>query len=70
LRRTAFGPFIDAASVAGEGESIFDRLNVAAGVIYSFSFFAERLEGFTWLAYPFESETSAKYFGAGVGGSF
>ena len=70
LRRNAFGPFIDAASVAGEGESIFDRLNVAAGVIYSFSFFAERLEGFTWLAYPFESETSAKYFGAGVGGSF
>ena len=56
--------------MAGEGESIFDRLNVAAGVLYSFSFFAERLEGFAWLAYPFESDTSAKYFGAGVGGSF
>ncbi|MCK6571416.1 BamA/TamA family outer membrane protein [Myxococcota bacterium] len=70
LRRNAFAPFIDAASVAAEGEALFDRLHLAAGASYYFSFFSERLEGFVYGAVPFESETEWQLVGAGVGGSF
>jgi hypothetical protein len=70
LRRNAFAPFVDAASVAGAGEALFDRLHLAAGASYYFSFFSERLEGFVYGAVPFESETEWQLIGAGVGGSF
>ena len=70
LRRNAVGPFIDAATVAAPGDALLDRLSVSAGALYSFSFFAERLEGFAWLAYPFDGALESRYFGAGVGGSF
>jgi hypothetical protein len=70
LRRNAFAPFVDAASVAAEGEKLFERLHLAAGASYYFSFFSERLEGFVYGAVPFESGTEWQLVGAGVGGSF
>jgi hypothetical protein len=70
LRRNAIAPFMDAASVAGKDEPLMDRLHLAAGAAYYFSFFTERLEGFVYGAVPFETKSAWRVFGAGVGGNF
>lgn len=70
LRRNALAPFVDAATVAGEGDPLLDRLHAAAGAAYYFSFFSERLEGFLYGAVPFRTSSAWQVLGAGVGGNF
>ena len=70
LRRNAIAPFVDAASVAAADEALFDRLHLAAGAAYYFSFFSERLEGFVYGAAPLQGDAAWRLFGAGVGGNF
>ncbi len=70
LRRNALAPFVDAATVAGHGDALRDRLHVSSGLTYYFSFFSERLEGYVYGAYPFSSGPSNEWVGAGAGGNF
>jgi len=70
FRRHALGPFADAATMADDGEDAFSNFRLATGLVYAFSFFRERLEGFVYGAMPMVSDPSEEYVGIGVDGSF
>lgn len=70
FRRHAVSPFLDAATMADDGDSNLSNGRASTGAAYHFSFFDERLEGFVYAAYPLVDEVDLEYFGFGVDGSF
>jgi outer membrane protein assembly factor BamA len=68
-RRHAIAPFFDGATIS-DADALLDNPHTAAGAVYYFSFFGERLEGFVYGVFPFKDTPDREYIGVGVGGNF
>jgi hypothetical protein len=70
IRRHAISPFLDASTMADDGDTNLANGRVSTGAAYHFSFFDERLEGFIYGVVPLVDDPSKEYVGLGIDGSF